>query len=159
MKFFYTFFFFLFASVLLHAQNIKVLNSVTKEPIFGVAIYNVDKSKCVVTNFLGEASLNEFSTTEIIYFKHLSHVLKEITKLRLAGSNRVYLESNTQGLEEIVISASKFEQSKRDIPQKIISINAENVSVCKPANQCRFTGKYRASLYSKKSVRWWKPHD
>ncbi len=132
MKVFYTFYFFLFASVLLHAQNIKVLNSVTKEPIFGVAIYNVDKSKSEVTNFLGEASLDKFSQTETIYFKHLSHVLKEITKLRLAGSNRVYLQSNTQGLEEIVISASKFEQSKRDIPQKIISISAENVQFVNP---------------------------
>ena len=132
MKVFYTFFFFLFASILLQAQNIKVLNSVTKEPIFGVAIYNVDKSKSVVTNFLGEASLGEFTTTETIYFKHLSHVLKEITKLKLAGLNRVYLQSNTQGLEEIVISASKFEQSKRDIPQKIISISAENVQFVNP---------------------------
>lgn len=132
MKVFYTFFFFLFASVLLHAQNIRVLNSVTKEPIFGVAIYNVDKSKSEVTNFLGEASLAKFTDTEIIYLKHLSHVLKQITKQKLKGSNWVSLESNTQGLDEIVISASKFEQSKRDIPQKIISISAESVQFVNP---------------------------
>lgn len=132
MKYFYTILFLFFGFTQLKAQNIKVLNSVTKEPIFGVAIYNIDKSKSVVTNFLGEASLNEFSDTETIYFKHLSHLLKQLTKKQLATSNRVYLESNTEGLEEIVISASKFEQSKRDIPQKIINSNAEAIQFNNP---------------------------
>ena len=129
--------FFLFIALPFQAQNIKVLNKLTNEPIFGVAIYNIDKSKSEVTNFIGEASLDKFSDTEIIYFKHLSHVLKKVSKFQLGTSNRVYLESNTQGLQEIVISASKFEQNKRDIPQKIVSINtADDISVCQPSNKC-----------------------
>lgn len=132
MKSFYFIFLFLLVSVSLQAQNIKVLNKITQEPIFGVAIYNVDKSKSTVTNFRGEAELNVFSETEIIYFKHLSHVLKKLTKLQLEATNRVYLMSNTQGLEEIVISASKFEQSKKEIPQKIISINAKSIQFANP---------------------------
>jgi hemoglobin/transferrin/lactoferrin receptor protein len=132
MKSFCSIFFFLFAFTSLQAQNIKVLNSATKEPVFGVAIYNIDKSKSVITNFLGEASLDDFSNTESIYFKHLSHVLKEITKLQLGDFNRVYLDSNTYGLDEIVVSASKFEQSKRDIPQKIISISAKSIQFVNP---------------------------
>lgn len=132
MKFFYIISFLLFAFIQLSAQNIKVVNSLTKEPIFGVAIYNVDKTKSVITNFLGDASLDEFSNTETIYFKHLSHVLKELTKQQLGQSNRVYLVSNTQGLDEIVISASKFEQSKRDIPQKVINVNTQSIQFTNP---------------------------
>jgi hemoglobin/transferrin/lactoferrin receptor protein len=132
MKSFYFLFFFLLVSQITQSQNIKVLNKITKEPIFGVAIYNVDKSKSTVTNFRGEAELEAFSETETIYFKHLSHVLKKITKQELGPSNRIYLVSNTQGLDEIVISASKFEQSKKDIPQKIISINAKSIQFANP---------------------------
>lgn len=131
MKVFYIFFFF-FIGNFIQAQNIKVLNKVTNEPVFGVAIYNVDKSKSVVTNFIGEANLDEFSETEIIYFKHLSHIIKKITKKELENSNRVYLESNTEGLQEIVISASKFEQNKKDIPQKIVSLNTESIQFTNP---------------------------
>ncbi|GAA4966483.1 TonB-dependent receptor plug domain-containing protein [Algibacter aquimarinus] len=131
MKGFYLFFFFLF-SLSIQAQTIKVLNKVTQEPIFGVAIYNVDKTKSVVTNFIGEANLDEFSQTEIIYFKHISHTLKQITKLELGTSNRVYLESNREGLQEIVISASKFEQNKKDISQKIVSINSKSIAFSNP---------------------------
>ncbi len=131
MKPFYILFFFLFTGML-QAQHIKVLNKITEEPVFNVAIYNVDKTKSIVTNFRGEAQLDEFSETELIYFKHISHVLKKITKLELKNTNTVYLDSNTQGLEEIVISASKFEQDKNDIPQKIISLNAKSIQFANP---------------------------
>tara|TARA_R110002050_G_scaffold94765_1_gene197056 strand:+ start:35541 stop:37949 length:2409 start_codon:yes stop_codon:yes gene_type:complete len=131
MKFFFIFCFF-FVAIVVPAQNIKVLSKDTNEPIIGVAIYNIDKSKSVVTNFMGEANLDDFSNSEIIYFKHLSHLLKKITKIELGTSNRVYLNSNTEGLEEIVISASKFEQNKKDIPQKIISINPESIQFSNP---------------------------
>lgn len=132
MRYFLVISFFFLVTVALRAQNIKVLNSLTREPVFGVAIYNVDKSKSTITNFLGEASLQVFSNTEIIYFKHLSHVLKEITKHDLGQSNRIYLMSNTEGLDEIVISASKFEQNRRDIPQKIINVNTEAIQFLNP---------------------------
>ncbi len=131
MKFFFVFCFFFFA-IAIKAQNIKVLSKDTNEPIIGVAIYNIDKSKSVISNFLGEANLDDFSNSEIIYFKHLSHVLKKIKKAEIGTSNRVYLIPNTQGLEEIIISASKFEQNKKDIPQKIVSINSENVQFSNP---------------------------
>jgi len=131
MKFFYSFFF-LLVSLYSQSQNLKVLNKVTKEPIFGVAVYNADKSKSVVTNFRGEASLDQFSDTETIYFKHLSHVLKFLLKSQIDPSNKVYLVSNTQGLEEIVISASNFGQNKKDIPQKIVSLDAKNIEFTNP---------------------------
>lgn len=122
----------MFVAITTQAQNIKVLNKVTNEPIIGVAIYNIDKTKSVITNFMGEASLDDFSETEAIYFKHLSHILKKITKAQIGNSNRVFLDSNTHGLNEIVISASKFEQNKKDIPQKIVSLNSENVQFTNP---------------------------
>ncbi|GAL81197.1 TonB-dependent receptor [Algibacter lectus] len=109
-----------------------MLNKTTQEPIFGVAIYNVDKSKSEITNFRGEASLSEFDEGEVIYFKHLSHVLKQTTKFIIGSRNKIYLESNTEGLQEIVISASKFQQNKRDIPQKIVSLNSKNIQFTNP---------------------------
>ncbi|KJD31908.1 TonB-dependent receptor [Tamlana sedimentorum] len=130
MKYFYVVCSILF-SVIMQAQQIKVLNSITNEPLFGVAIYNIDKTKSVVTNFRGEANISEFANNETIYFKHLSHLLKHIKKVNIKF-NKVYLVSNTQDLDEIVISASKFEQNKRDISQKIISINAEDVKLNNP---------------------------
>ncbi|GAA4268608.1 TonB-dependent receptor plug domain-containing protein [Hyunsoonleella aestuarii] len=132
MKFIQTIFFLLLASITLHAQQIKVLNKLTAEPIFGVAIYNADKSKSVITNFEGEASIDKFNSSEILYFQHLTHITKSLAKSKIIKTNLVYLNSNTQGLDQIIISASKFEQNKKDIPQKIISIKAKDVQFTNP---------------------------
>jgi hemoglobin/transferrin/lactoferrin receptor protein len=114
------------------AQQVKVLNAVSEEPIVGVLIYNKDKSKSVITNIEGTADLNDFSSNEILYFQHLTHVLKKLEKAQIEKVNIVFLENNTQDLTEIVISASNFEQQKRDIPQKIISFKGETIQFVNP---------------------------
>lgn len=144
MRALYLFFLFTLTTICAQSQNVKVVNSKTKEPIFGVAIYNADKSKSVITNFRGEADLNMFSNNETIYFKHLSHVLKALKKQSISETNKIYLISNTQGLKEVVISASKFQQNKKDIPQKIVSLNAKNIEFSNPptsADVLEQTGK------------------
>ena len=131
MRVFYILFCFIFTGIA-QAQQIKVLNIHTQEPIWGVAIYNSDKSKSVITDTNGEAKIDVFLTSEKLYFQHLSHIIKSLKKSDIGKRKLVYLESNTQGLDQIVISASKFEQSKSDIPQKIITLNSENVQFINP---------------------------
>ena len=123
---------FLLFNLAIQAQQIKVLNSITEEPVYSVAIYNFDRSKSVISNINGEANLDRFLSTEVLYFQHLTHISRLILKSDIDRSFIVYLDSNTQGLNEIVISASKFEQSKRDIPQKIVSLNKEHVEFINP---------------------------
>ncbi|WP_344787055.1 TonB-dependent receptor plug domain-containing protein [Postechiella marina] len=132
MKVFYILFFLLFANLNVQAQQIKILNTLTEEPINAVAIYNFDKSVNVVSDENGHANLDAFSSNEVLYFQHLTHLLKTINKSKIDASNIIYLDANTQGLDEIVISASKFEQDKKDIPQKIISINSESIQFVNP---------------------------
>ena len=44
----------------------------------------------------------------------------------------VFLTPNVQGLDQVVVSASKFEQSKRDIPQTIVNVNAADIQFQNP---------------------------
>ena len=129
MKLNYTVFLFFLLTSYIRAQQVKVLSKVTEEPISGVVIYNVDKSKSVISNLNGEASLTKFSSDEILYFQHLTHMLKKLEKAQIEKVNVVYLEVITQDLNEIVISASNFEQQERDIPQKIIGGHCNNAIV------------------------------
>lgn len=114
------------------AQDIKVLNTITEEPIFGVAIFDANKTKSVFTNFKGIANLEKFASADTLYFQHISHITKHLTKAEVLKTKIVYLDANTQGLQEIVVSASKFEQHKRDIPQKIVNSNAEIIEFTNP---------------------------
>ena len=125
------FLFFLFTSYI-RAQQIKVLSNISEEPLSGVIIYNVDKSKSVISDINGEASLSKFSSDEILYFQHLTHMLKKLQKAQIEKVKVVYLELITQDLNEVVISASNFEQQERDIPQKIINVNEKSIRFVNP---------------------------
>ncbi len=122
----------LFVNALLsHSQNIKVINKVTKATVSGVAIYNKNKTQSQVTNLDGEAHLDQFKNDEILYFQHINFQKKVLKKAKIINST-ILLTPNTQDLDEIVISASKFEQTKRDIPKKIASVSAKTIAFTNP---------------------------
>ena len=124
MKFLISFFFTLF-SVALFAQKITIVSSGTNEPISGVAIFNQDKSVTTISDLDGVALIDGFSNNDIITFKHISYQLRSIKKNAI--TNVLKLMPNSQDLDEVVISASKFEQSKKEVPQKIVSIKSEDI--------------------------------
>ena len=117
----------------IYAQEIQVLEKESRIPIPGVTIYNETKSIVVITDFDGKASLHSFSDSENIYFDDLLHKKTKTTKPAIILNNHIILlEAEIEGLDEVVISASKFEQSKRDIPQKIIGIDAKKIQLVNP---------------------------
>ncbi|NNL82126.1 MAG: TonB-dependent receptor plug domain-containing protein, partial [Winogradskyella sp.] len=116
-----------------NAQTIKVLEAGSNEPISGVLISNKNKSKTVITNFNGEAVLDKFEDNEVIFFENLIYNSAQSTKAVLQSSNnQIFLTLSIEGLNEVVISVSKFEQSKRDIPQTVVSIDQEEIAFTNP---------------------------
>lgn len=117
----------------LQAQQIQVLEKGTNLPISGVTIYNSEKSKSVITDIDGYTTLSQFDDNEAIFFQNLLYQKLKTSKAEIASNNFiVYLTQNVEGLNEVVVSASKFEQSKRDIPQKVISFDAEKIQFSNP---------------------------
>ena len=150
MKLNYSVFLFLLIATYTQAQQVKVLSAISEEPISDVLIYNVDKSKNIITNLNGEASLEKFLSHEILYFKHLTHTIKKLEKAQIEKPYIIYLEDNSQNLNEVIISASNFEQQKRDIPQKIISTNSKDVQFTNPQTSADLLGS-TGQVYVQKS--------
>ena len=122
-----------FVNAFAYAQQIKVVNVLNNAPIRGVAIYNFDETINTVTDVNGEANLDDFEPNDIIYLQHLSFQVKIIEKPKVTNTLKVfYLTANTRGLDEVVISASNFKESKRDIPKKISSVNAQAITFSNP---------------------------
>lgn len=115
------------------AQTITVLEEGTNHPISGVSLYNLQKTKYEVTDFDGNATLDKFNDREVIYFQNLLYEKLEIRKVEISQNNYiVYLTPKVEGLKQIVISVSKFEQSKKDIPQSIVAVNAKEIALANP---------------------------
>lgn len=125
---------FLFVSLLsilsTSAQNVVVVNESDHQPIPGVAVFNDLKTKTAITNFDGVVNLDVFNRTAKTHFQHLSY--HKISILKSFIKDTVFLSPKAMSLNEIVISASKFEQTKKEVPQNIISINSKAIQLSNP---------------------------
>jgi len=112
------------------AQQLVVVDESDDQPIPGVAVFNDLKTKTAITDFDGDVSLDAFNQFDKIYFQHLSY--HKITILKSSIQDTVFLSPRATSLNEVVISASKFEQSKKEVPQNIISISSKDVQLSNP---------------------------
>ncbi|WP_298478848.1 TonB-dependent receptor [uncultured Maribacter sp.] len=118
---------------LISAQEIRVVDGITNEPIVNVAVYNSSKTKTTITDFNGYCNLAEFGSSERIIFKHISYDIYKNTKTQIVKHNhRVSLVLKPNELDEVVMSISKWEQQKKDIPNKIVSVNAKSIAFTTP---------------------------
>jgi hemoglobin/transferrin/lactoferrin receptor protein len=110
-----------------------VLEEGTDEPIPGVTIYNPSKSKSGITDLNGKVPIDHFYKDEILFFQNFLYERAQTTKEQLKISNYIlYLKPKVEDLKQIVLSASKFEQRKREIPRRIISLNSEDIVMANP---------------------------
>ncbi|RNC92438.1 MAG: TonB-dependent receptor [Allomuricauda sp.] len=115
------------------AQEVVVLDLDTGVSVVNVAVFNQDKSKTAISDLNGRADLSVFGDNELIIFRHLSYEEHRTTKARLARrGNRLYMGLKAEELDEVVMSVSKWQQQRKDIPQKIASIDAQSIAFANP---------------------------
>lgn len=129
----YLFIAFFLCSCFGNAQEIIVLDADSGEEVSNVAVYNKDKSKIALSNFDGVFNAAVFTSKERITLKHIGYQEFKTTKQQLQRQgNRAYLIMKAQQLDEVVMSVSKWEQQKRDIPNRIISLDARSIAFSAP---------------------------
>jgi hemoglobin/transferrin/lactoferrin receptor protein len=118
--------FFFTAIITLNGQTIQVINANTGLPIEGAILLSEKFS--TQTDNQGKARIDNFSATEGILFKHSSYVDFHSTKEKIVKQGKiVWMKEDPIRLDEIVISANRWEQSKAEIPNKIISMGVSEI--------------------------------
>ena len=120
-------------SFAIRGQQVVVLDADSDNPILNVAVYNQDKSKTVITDFDGRCNLSIFSENERITFKHISYETFKTSRAQIVKrGNTIRLNLKAEQLDEVVMSISKWEQQRKDVPQKIVSIDAKSIAFTNP---------------------------
>lgn len=114
------------------AQKITILDKESEFPIPNVAIINEDTTKRVVSNSSGIVDLSIFSENEILTFKHVSYVEFEALKRQLAKARFVYLQSKSEQLEEVFLSASKGKESLKRIAEQVAVFSSKDIQRASP---------------------------
>ena len=105
----------------------------TGQPLMNALLYNSIKSKTVLTDGDGVCDLSVFTASERFTISHIGYEPRLTNKNQIFRTgNRVLLYPRTEQLEAVVMSISKWEQQKKDIPQKISSISARDIAFIQP---------------------------
>ena len=115
------------------SQTILIFDQQTGEPISNVFLYSNDKKTTALTDKLGMVDISPFKDSSIIHFQHTSYYTldfskQKITKLRF----RVGMIKNFVKLNELVISASKWEENTSEIPNRIEIIKRKDIIFSNP---------------------------
>ncbi|MBU2907131.1 TonB-dependent receptor [Arenibacter algicola] len=108
-------------------QEIVILDEEDHQPIPNVIVYNWDKSRTALSDFDGKCDLSKFDLGERITFTHIGYQNYRSTKSHVLKKEKLYMTLIAEQLDEVVMSISKWEQQKKDIPQKISLMNAKTI--------------------------------
>ncbi|MDO1449182.1 TonB-dependent receptor [Rhodocytophaga aerolata] len=116
-------------SCLATAQSILVLDKVSLQPIENVMIYTQATNNYVNTNIQGIADISLFNDSPKILISHPAYQLQTISYQELAEAKfRVLITEKIYNLDEIVISASKFEEKKSDLLGQVQVLKAREIA-------------------------------
>ena len=118
---------------ILGAQSLKILDKSNLNPIDNVAVFNMEHTKTALTNVDGIADLQDFDENDMLIFQHPSYQNLILPYSSLSGENYIIkLSPSTINLSPIVVSASKWEQKRDEVPNKITTIQTKDVEFLNP---------------------------
>jgi len=112
----------------IQSQTVTLRDQVSLQPIENVSITTRSGSFQTQTNSKGLGYLNGVLETDTLVFQHPSYQQQTFSQPELAARNfTLNLVEKSILLDEVVISATRFEEKSRDIPQQITVITAKEI--------------------------------
>ena len=118
---------------MLIAQQITVFDRDTGDPVPDVAVFNAERNVTAITDLSGRCDLGGFGERERIFFRHIGYeprILQKTVILRQGG--KLFMDARAEELQEVVLSVSKWEQQRREVPQKITTLDAGAIAFGNP---------------------------
>ena len=110
------------------AQTLFVYDQKTGEPVSDVFVFNDSKTNSGLTDRTGIIDITKFWPSQKIHFQHSSFVKFELDRETIEHLHyRIPLTEKFVDLNEIVVSASKWETNKNEIPNKIELIKSKDI--------------------------------
>ncbi len=135
----------------LSAQIVRVIDRSTLEPLEFVSVFNKKNLTVTTTNAKGEFDLAAFADADSISFSLIGFQALTLS-IRAIQTNKyiVKLGESRIALNEVVVSANRWEQDKREVAQKITSVNPKEIAFQNPQTAADMLGA-SANIFIQKS--------
>ena len=109
-------------------KTIKVIDLATYKPVANVMVSKADNSaEFGKTNEKGEIQLNLKELNFLFSHPDYLSIVYSVQEIE-SSKYKVFINQNVNSFEEVVVSASKFEEKKNDVSQKIQVLRASEIA-------------------------------
>jgi hemoglobin/transferrin/lactoferrin receptor protein len=115
------------------AQIITVLNGENNRPLELVTLWSENPYRSAITNAKGQADISEFEGADEIKIRLLGFEEKNTSYAELERQNWVVnLFANNISLNQVVVSATRWDEFQKDVPVKVSGISPRDISLQSP---------------------------
>ncbi|MFY0627177.1 MAG: TonB-dependent receptor [Reichenbachiella sp.] len=128
-----------------NGQVLKVRESSTHLPVINVSVKLEKNPALLLTDENGQVKLEGLIEGEVLVLSHPSYqTLTFDTKNLDVQDWTIYLTESVVQIDEVIVSASRWQQNKKDIPNEVLRVSAKDVVFNNPqtsADMLAQTGK------------------
>ena len=134
-----------------YCQTISIQDQQTNGPIEFATLISANSKHFAITNAKGQADISAFKNIDKIEIRSLGYktLIKSYAELQ-AESFLLRMQQTDFSLDEVVISASKWQQSSQNVPSKVITISPKEVAFQNPQSAADLLG-ISGDVYVQKS--------
>ncbi len=114
------------------AQTITIKEKTTLLPLEKAAIFDKTKQIATTTNAKGKVDISAFAGIDTIYIRFIGYKTEIRSYTQLKEKGELFLTEDLISLDALVVSASRTEQQKREVPNKINTIQQKEVILQNP---------------------------
>ncbi len=111
-----------------------ITDAFTREPLIGVTILNTDDGKGTVTDIDGRYSLNVSATPVHLQFSYVGYQTEDRVLKTIPKEYNLVLQAHNEVLDEVVVSAGRFEQRMTDVTVTIDVIKPQAIKTQAPTD-------------------------
>ena len=129
------------AGLTANSQTITVFDNSNLQPIENLVLVNLQHTKTALTDNHGKAKLDAFNPNDNIFFQHPSYQELVLSFDQIKDLHfKIGLNASIINLSEVVVSASKWEQKREEVPNKISTIHVKEVAFFNPQTSADLLG-------------------
>jgi hemoglobin/transferrin/lactoferrin receptor protein len=137
----------------LHAQVLTLKNKETGQPIEMATLTSESPRAFETTNAKGQANVSAFAGAEAITIRMLGYATTTVSYAQLKADNFDYtLAQEGLSLDQVVVSATRWNQSNRDVPEHFVSISPKDVALQSPQTAADMLGTTGQVLIQKSQL-------
>ncbi|NBC57410.1 MAG: TonB-dependent receptor [Bacteroidetes bacterium] len=123
------------------SQNVSIFDHKTQKPLEGVSLISKNPKASATTNSEGKADISEFKGSKHIKVRLVGYTTMYLKYEKIVEKNfKIGLNAFGFNLDEVVVSATRWQQSSSNVSSKIVSISSKDVKLQNPQTTADLLG-------------------